>query len=54
MTEKQQKEIVALTAMVDYVTKKSVVDKVELQEIEHRIDMILANIGRTKFFKRLA
>ena len=54
MTEKQQKEITALTAMVDYVTKKSVLDKSELQEIERRIDLILADVNRTnKFFKRL-
>jgi hypothetical protein len=53
MTEKQQKEIVALTAMVDYITKKPVIDKSELREIEQRIDLILASNER-KFFKRLA
>lgn len=55
MTEKQQREILALTAMMDYITKKSVIDKTELREIEQRVDLILANIERTsKFFKRLA
>ena len=54
MTKKQQREIVALTAMADYITKKSVIDKSELREIEQRVDLILASIGRTKtFFKRL-
>jgi len=54
LTEKQQREIMALTAMVDYVTKKPVIDKVELREIEQRVDLVLANIGRSrKFFKRL-
>lgn len=54
MTEKQQKEITALTAMVDYVTKKPVLDKAELREIENRIDLILAAVNRTnRFFKRL-
>lgn len=54
MTEKQQREIVALTAMVDYITKKSVIDKSELREVEQRVDLVLASIGRTKiFFKRL-
>ena len=55
MTEKQQREITALTAMVDYITKKPVLDKAELQEIEHRVDLILADINKTNtFFKRLA
>lgn len=55
MTEKQQREVLALTAMVDCVTKSTVIDKTELKEIEHRIDLILANIERTdRFFKRLA
>lgn len=55
MTEKQQREIVALTAMVDYITKKAVIDKDELREIEQRVDLILSSIGRTNtFFKRLA
>lgn len=54
MTEKQQKEIVALTAMVDYITKKSVIDKIELQEVEQRINLVLASIERSNtFFKRL-
>lgn len=54
MTEKQLKEITALTAMADYITKKSVLDKTELREVEHRVDLILADITRTKrFFKRL-
>lgn len=54
MEEKQQREIVALTAMVDYITKKSVIDRMELREIEQRIDFILANIGKANiFFKRL-
>ncbi len=54
MTEKEQKEIVALTAMVDYITKQAVIDKADLREIEQRIDLILASIGRTNtFFKRL-
>jgi len=54
MTEKQQREIVALTAMVDYITKKAVIDKSELREVEHRVDVVLASIERTKiFFKRL-
>ena len=54
MTEKQRREIVALTAMVDYITKKSVIDIAELREIEQRVDLILASIGRTNtFFKRL-
>lgn len=54
MTEKQQREIVALTAMMDYITKKSIIDKTELREIEQRVDLILASIERTnRFFKRL-
>ena len=54
MTEKQQREITALTAMVDYITKKPVLDKSELREIENRIDLILADVSRTnRFFKRL-
>lgn len=55
MTEKQQREIMALTAIVDYITKKSVIDKAELREIEQRVDLVLSDIERTKiFFKRLA
>ena len=55
MTEKQQIEIVAFTAMVDYITKKAVIDKSELREIEQKVDLILASIGRPNiFFKRLA
>ncbi len=53
MTE-QQRKIIAFTAMVDYVTQKSVLDKNELQEIEQRVDLILASIKRASvFFKRL-
>ena len=53
MTEKQQREIMALTAMIDYVTKKPVLDKVELREIERKVDLILASVATGKFFKRL-
>lgn len=52
ITEKQQREIIALTAMVDYITKKSVIDKTELREIEQRIDFVLDGMGK-RFFKRL-
>lgn len=55
MTEKQQKEIIALAAMADYITKKPVIDKTELKEIEQRVDRILAQLTeKTRFFKRLA
>lgn len=54
MTEKQQREIIALAAMVDYVTKNSVIDKAELREVEQRLNLILANIDKSNtFFKRL-
>lgn len=54
MTEKQQREITALTAMVDYITKKPILDKAELREVEQRVDLILADIRMAdKFFKRL-
>jgi len=50
----EEREITALTAILNYITKQSIIDKDELREAEQRLDLILANINQTnRFFKRL-
>ena len=54
MKPRQKRDIEALASILDYATRKGVVDKVEISEVEQRLDKILASLDRDKkFFKRL-
>ena len=54
LTQKQTEQIQAIAAIADYITDKSVLEKDEIRDIEHRLDSILASVDNSKkFFKRL-
>lgn len=55
MTDKQKQQILALAAIVDHITTKSVLDKKAVHDVEQRLDVILSNLEQNRrFFKRLA
>ena len=54
MKPRQKRDIEALASVIDYATRKEVMDKTEITEAEKRLDKILASFERDrKFFKRL-
>ncbi len=54
MKPSRKREIEALASVIDYATRKSVVDRSEIIEAERRLDKILAGFDKDKkFFKRL-
>lgn len=54
LTQKQTEQIQAIAAIADYITDKSVLDKSEIEDIDDRLDKILASVDNSKkFFKRL-
>ncbi|MHA2279280.1 MAG: hypothetical protein ACXAC5_00100 [Promethearchaeota archaeon] len=54
LTKKQTERIEAIAAIADYITDKDVLDKSEVEDIESRLDKILASVDNSKkFFKRL-
>jgi len=55
MNKRQKQQILAIATIADHITKKSVLDKKEVQEIDKRLDNILSGLEERKcFFKRLA
>lgn len=54
MKEQLKQQIEALASILNYTTRKSVIDKVEISEAEQRLDKVLTSLDQSKkFFQRL-
>jgi len=54
MNKKQKQQIETLATVVESATKKAILDKKDIEDINIRLDQIIASLdNNNKFFKRL-